>query len=179
MAFCTGCGANVPEGVKFCTGCGKSMENAAQPAPVKAVVGAQTAAQPVPASVFTQAAPGPQYAQPKNNGDTPPPKGSKYAVMSMGAYIGIMLLCSIPVLGWLICVIMAFAAGNRNRRNFAKAILVFLIIGLVLSVVLYFVFGWVSDVLVQYINEISGDYLGEAESLKDIFSMINNAGISG
>jgi amino acid transporter len=91
-----------------------------------------------------------------------PPKGGPYSVMGVGAYIGTMILFCIPLLGWIICIIMAFAAKNLNRRNFARAMLVFLIIGLVLSVVLYFVFSWVWDAATEYIQQSVDEAVGGA-----------------
>jgi MFS family permease len=69
-----------------------------------------------------------------------PPNGSSSAVISMGGFIGMMLLFAIPIVGWLICIIMAIVSSNANRRNFARATLVFLLIGLVFSVVMFFLY---------------------------------------
>ncbi len=80
----------------------------------------------------------------------PPPKGSKYALMSTGAFFGLMLLFSIPIVGWVACIIMAFAGTGQNRKNFARAMLIFLLIGIALSVVVYFVSGWVLEVMLEY-----------------------------
>ena len=90
--------------------------------------------------------------------DAAPPKGSKYAVMGTGAYFSTMLLFCIPVIGWVSCVIMAFAGGNLNRKHFARAMLVFLIIGIMLSVALYFVSSWVMEVLLETYAAQSGLY---------------------
>jgi hypothetical protein len=67
-----------------------------------------------------------------------------------------MILFAIPLIGWLACIVTAFAAKNRNRRNFARATLVFLIVGVVLSIALFFLFGWlwslVRDSIQQYLD---------------------------
>jgi amino acid transporter len=81
-------------------------------------------------------------------------------VVGTGGFIGAMLLFCIPIIGWIACIVMAFAAKNRNRRSFARAMLVFMIIGVVLSVALYFVFSWIwgaaAEYMQQYVNEATG-----------------------
>jgi predicted nucleic acid-binding Zn ribbon protein len=190
MAFCTECGANVPEDLKFCTECGAAMgaAKAAAPAPAAEAV-RQTAPtpqqqQPPPQPPQTQpqqSSPQPiRYpppAQPAYGFDGEPPKGGAYAVMGVGAYIGTMILFCVPVIGWLACIIMSFAAKNRNRRNFARAMLVFLIIGIVLSVALYFVFSWVwgaaAEYLQQYINEATGGAVDDLGGLGDLGGLLD------
>jgi hypothetical protein len=92
--------------------------------------------------------------------------------MGTGSYIGHSILFAIPVVGWLVCVIMAFAAKNLNKRHYARAVLIFFIIGAVLSVVLYFLFSWVWDTaaeyLRQYINDATGGAAGDLGALGDI-----------
>jgi predicted nucleic acid-binding Zn ribbon protein len=181
MAFCTECGANVPEGVKFCTECGKPMGEAAQTAPAaaQAPVAEQSPVRERPPIQQPQTYPASpaQYSAPSAPGfaESEPPRGSPYAVMGVGSYIGHGILFSVPVVGWIICLITSFAAKNRNRRNYARAILIFLIIGIVISVALYFVFHWVSEVIMDYINGyLSESGLAELGSLKDMFDLIQN-----
>jgi hypothetical protein len=124
-------------------------------------------------------APPPNYAAPpqaaRRDGAPPPPKGSPYAVIGTGGYIGMMLLFAIPVIGWLACIIMAFAAGNRNRRNFARATLVFLIVGIILCVALYLVFDWIWEVaqgyLQQTVHETTGGLGADSDGLNGLFGL--------
>ena len=177
MAFCTECGTNVPDDVKFCTSCGKpikavpKMDAAAQEAAARPSAAAyslppgrvaaayspppgQAAAAysppPVPAAVTYGSPPGQAAA------DTTPLAGSRYAVMSTGAFILLSILFAIPLIGQIACIIMAFGAKNLNRRNFARATLIFMIIGLVISVVLYFVGRWVLEAAASYLSEAGG-----------------------
>ena len=161
MAFCTECGADIPEGMRFCTGCGKQVgdpQAAQAPAPVAMPVQTPAASipvqtQPSPA-VAHQAPPRPVVPSARQGRvDIAPPKGSKYAVMGTGAYFGTILLFCVPVIGWVACIIMAFAGGKQNRKNFARAMLIFIIIGILLSVALYFVSSWVFEVLMDYAAE--------------------------
>ena len=71
---------------------------------------------------------------------------------------------------------MAFTAKNQNRRNFARAMLIFLIIGLVMSVILYFLLSWISEVIIEYYINEAGGILGEFSGFGDIFKIIGGAG---
>ncbi|MDR0447846.1 MAG: hypothetical protein LBH07_04175 [Treponema sp.] len=60
------------------------------------------------------------------------------SVMSVGSYVIAALLMSIPLIGLVICIVWAFfSCNNQNKRNFARACLIFVIIGIVLSLVFY------------------------------------------
>lgn len=67
---------------------------------------------------------------------TPPPSDSKYAYMSIWGYVGMMILFSLPVIGFILAIIWACASKNINRRNYARAVLVLLAITIILSVVI-------------------------------------------
>jgi hypothetical protein len=165
------------------------MGSSAQPEPMMAAATAQ-----ISGEAQTQRAP--QAHQPTNtppmkarpqtppyqlaSADATPPKGSKYAVLGTGAYIGTMILCAIPVIGWLACIIIAFASKNLNRRNFARAMLVFLIIGIVLSVALYFLFSWAwsaaQEYIGQYISEATNGAVTDFGGLNDLFDQFKGIG---
>ncbi len=157
MAFCTKCGANIPAGIKFCTSCGTPAGVPLQPVTAVAPAPIPTAYQPVSPPM---PAASPQQQPPVMNGNVPQVSGGSSTVMGTGAYIGTMLLFGLPIIGGLACIIMAFAAGNLNRRNFARAMLVFMIIGFVLSIVLYFIFSWMLEAVMQYINESTVNIFG-------------------
>lgn len=70
------------------------------------------------------------------------------------SYIGLLILFAIPVIGWISCIIMAFAAGNKNIRNYARAVLILAIIGIVLTLVAYFMFAWVFASIVDNIGDV-------------------------
>jgi hypothetical protein len=112
---------------------------------------------------------GAPQAGPYPGGDFPPPKGSKYAVMSTASYIGHSILFAIPILGFLIVLIMAFAAGNLNKRHFARAVLIFTIIGVILSIIAYFVakwlFGVVVDAATESLQQSAGVNAGDVSSI--------------
>jgi predicted nucleic acid-binding Zn ribbon protein len=170
MRFCTECGAAIADDKKFCTECGSpvSAETAqpqetvrtetppaaasaapvySAPAAASAPIPAYTAPAPAaPAYTASTAAPvAPVYAAPASpapQAGQVPPHGSPYAVMSIGSFIGSSVLMSIPVIGWLICIIWACGGcKNHNKRNYARSILVFLIIGLIFYLLIRWMFG--------------------------------------
>ncbi|MDR0906740.1 MAG: zinc ribbon domain-containing protein [Oscillospiraceae bacterium] len=159
MAICTECGANVPDEIKFCTECGKPMTAAAPAAPPPPATAPAPAPQPAPQPVYAPVAAAPSYP-----------------AIGTGGYIGMMILFAIPVIGWLACIIMSFAAKNPNRKHYARATLIMLIIGLILSVVLFFVFKWASGALVDYVNQSTNGALGEFGGLGDLFDVVSQAG---
>ncbi len=147
--FCTNCGAALEDDKKFCTECGASMADAPAGEPAAVPVGASVgAAQPAPppprqpvqpAQPRYQAAPQPQYAAPAYGGDVPPAPGSRYDPITTGGYIGIMLLMCIPVVGLILAVVWAFGGCKKvNKRNLARATLIMMVIGLVLSLIIGF-----------------------------------------
>ena len=107
--LCTQCGAPIQNGTSFCTECGTSF------------------AAHVPGSAQTAATayfPEPQPAHASPVYDVPPPKSSRFAVLSFGGAFGSLLVMSIPVIGWIFCIIWALGgAKNHNRRSLARAVL--------------------------------------------------------
>ena len=231
MAFCTGCGANVPDEVKFCTVCGMQIDRSAQPiveaayrqqedelvmppawaAPVPepeltlipepafipepppepaiitspALVPAppeppspseppptqQFYAPPPPPPTPTPPPPAPPTPQPQQTVYNPPtiqptfaqdgapPYGSPYAAVGTGWFFGTMFLFSIPVIGWIACIIMALATKNRNKKSFACANLIYMIIGLAFAVAMYFLFRWIWSAIIDYARANGSDIL--------------------
>ena len=81
---------------------------------------------------------------------------SEYKPISMWGYFGYEILFSIPVIGFICLIIMSFAAGNKNVKNFARSYFCLFIISLVVTIVL------VAIALAT----------GAIESLDDIFSSL-------
>ena len=61
---------------------------------------------------------------------------SEYKPISMWGYFGYEILFSIPVIGFICLIIMSFAAGNKNVKNFARSYFCLFIISFVITVVL-------------------------------------------
>ncbi len=140
--FCTGCGKELADEALFCTSCGSQAPKDAQSTPV---------AQPEPEKEVKAAI----TTEVKNN----PPQKAEYidnTTVSTGYYFGMMFVYALPVLGWLICLISAFAGKNNSKKNFARAILIWAIIGFVLSTIGFLLFLWLGEFLIVYLEEISG-----------------------
>lgn len=111
--FCNHCGASVDEEDRFCTVCGK---------PITAGDGAE---QPKASH---------EEKQKKEELDREP--------ITVGGYLIMFLIMCIPVVNLVVLLLWAFGKnGNVNRRNFSRAALVYIAIGIVLSIsaVLFFV----------------------------------------
>ena len=125
--FCTECGSEIRNGIAFCTNCGAKVEQGI-PTP-QVMPEMQPSTRPVPQPA---APPVPQYTPaPQAKAEIPADK-----TVSTGTFIGLMFLFSLPILGWLICLIIAFASKNKNIKHFARAMLIWLIIALVVGVLI-------------------------------------------
>lgn len=146
--FCTGCGSELNDNASFCTNCGKAFDT-------------QQTAQNTMQTPAAQ----PVYAPVPNTG-----------VVGTGYYFGMMLLFAIPVIGWILCLVTALSNKNQSKKNFAKAMLIWLIIGLILSIAMFFVVQWVTAVVVDSVNayaaEMTGGMMGEIGSLDELIELM-------
>ena len=78
----------------------------------------------------------PAFVETEAADSTPEAPKSKNKVVSTAAYFWLMLLYSIPVIGFIALVIMSFTVKNKNIRNFCKAILVWILIAVIIGLVL-------------------------------------------
>lgn len=165
--FCTECGCELRDGTAFCTQCGTK---AAQAAPVP-----QEMPAPDPAPQYT-APSAPQYTAPSAPQYTAPSAPQRAPVsqpaaavpadkaVSTGAFFGLMFLFALPVLGWLICLIVAFAAKNKNIKHFARATLIWLVIGLVLGALLSLAVNALIHSVTPYLEQALGGLGGIGSS---------------
>ena len=162
MAFCTFCGTSVPDNIRFCTSCGKPMGiTVPTPAPPVQPVQPQAPAQPQPQP---QQAP-PAYAQPQGQPyqqayapqSAPPytaqpyapapdpnalPPGSKYEPITTGGYIGIRLLLMLPLVNLILLLVWACGGCRKvNKTNFARALLIMMLISAAISGIIFLIFG--------------------------------------
>lgn len=159
MAFCTFCVAQVPDDIKFCTACGKPMVSIAERPAMQQPVYPQ---QPPPSYGIPQGQP---YAAPPYiaaaNLDVPPSPGSKYEPVTTGGFIGIMLLMLIPIVNIILLLVWACGGCRKvNQANFARAMLIMLLIGIILSVVVTFVF---QSLWKEAVDSLLQDYGGLKE----------------
>jgi len=130
--FCENCGNKLPDGAKFCHICGAMIKPAPQ---VNANLVPPPPPPPPPAPGPTQpplAYPAQQrYAPPSSppvsfvapyHPPTPPPNA---APLSVGQYIIMFLLLSVPLLNLVLLFVWGFGGSvNPNKRNLARASLI-------------------------------------------------------
>lgn len=101
------------------------------------------------------------------------PAPTQSARMSVGAYLGTLLLMSIPVVGLILAIVWACSAENPDKKNLARAWLIILLIGAVLGVLAAVVVGGI----------VSGLLFGLATVMEpeifDEFSEFNEFGAYG
>lgn len=147
--FCENCGKNLPDGARFCNGCG------AKTAPAQAA--RQEAERPAvntaPPPVYT-----PTAQTPPQNTYTPPAsyspqRGSE--PLRVGQYIAMFLLQCIPLVGIILLFVWAFSSTeNPNKKNYARAVLILSVIGLILSII----FGTVIAGIISELIRGTGGY---------------------
>lgn len=57
-------------------------------------------------------------------------------VVSVGTWIGILILLAIPIVNFIALLVIAFSDINTNIKNYAKAVLIIFGIGLLLALLL-------------------------------------------
>lgn len=126
MSYCESCGAELPEGKLSCPRCGEPVpqEQGDYTGRDYSNFKAEYAASGAGRSTRHE----PVYSyQPK--------KKTPERVLGTGAFFGSILLMSIPGVGLLLQIIWALGGtGSHNRRNLARAYLVFSVIGIVFAI---------------------------------------------
>lgn len=90
--------------------------------------------------------------------------------LSLWAYVGLFLLFNLPFVGWIVCIVMAFAPKNANIRHFAGGLIVYILIISILTVGLFFavrnvvagVFREVKETVAEEFGDILADSVSEA-----------------
>ncbi len=201
---CSKCGSTLDPDAAFCTSCGTPRGAAPQPEPERQPQPApqpqpqsQPQPQPQPQVQYVQETPRQQYAQPAPQYTqpqpvySPPPQPAPQApasikpaedktnkVVSTGAYFWLMFLYSIPIIGFLVCLIMSFAPKNKNLKNFARAILIWMIIGLIIAALIvgaiYLIFDSIRDLVGESLGSLF-DGLGLADLGEQFAGGLDNA----
>jgi len=170
--FCTECGSEIRDGIAFCTNCGAKAEQA------------KTAPQQMP-EMSPAPRPAPQPAAPPVPQYTPAPQ-SKAEITSdktvgTGTFFGLMFLFSLPILGWLICLIVAFAAKNQNIKHFARAMLIWLVIALVVGALIGLAINALINSVTPYLEQAMGELgsIGNSGDLGELTELIEQFGSLG
>ncbi len=72
----------------------------------------------------------------KANITAPVEEVKSFKSVGTAGYFFLMLLFALPIIGWLSCIIIALAAKNPSLKNFARAVLVWLVVGLIVLILL-------------------------------------------
>ena len=170
--FCTQCGSEIRDGIAFCTTCGAKVE---QDIPTPQVMPEmQPSTRPVPQPA---APPAPQYTPaPQAKAEIPADK-----TVSTGTFFGLMFLFSLPILGWLICLIMAFASKNKNIKHFARAVLIWLIIALVVGALIGLAINALINSVTPYLEQAMGELgsIGNSGEMGELTELIEQFGSLG
>ena len=177
MSICTKCGADMAQGVKFCTSCGAAQSSNVDDGP--GPLAGDTASQAFQAGdtasqAFQQAHIQPGGAQQQTPAQTPPPppaannqqpapQAAVNTVIGTFGWLGILILFSIPIVGFVLCILWAFGGGNLNRRNFARACLILSVIAIALSIVFAVLIG---PLAMGYIKSSAEPYMKQIEEIK-------------
>lgn len=177
--FCKNCGKELPNEAKFCNGCGAKAEQQ-QPIPneVKQNVNnaeSQPQQQPnIPPQQQPNIPPQPQPNTPPQAQHYIPPQtyqppqyytapgNNAYSSqfdrepLSVLQYIGMFLLIGIPIVGIVLLFVWGFGSSvNLNKKNFARAMLILSLIGIIISII----FGAVLvGIITQIINSYNAGY---------------------
>ncbi len=93
------------------------------------------------------------------------------AVVGFGPYFGLSALFSIPVIGWIASVLFSFIPKRKSLKNYARAMLVWTSIGLVITVLVVSLLLSVGNLVVQELNNQLGTEFG---GITDMINVVNN-----
>lgn len=206
MKNCTVCGALNSDNETACINCKNALVSAApvgvnqaavytpptapqtppmsqpQYAPPAAPATVNNAAPPYPPSYQPPQAAQSSGAPQQANSDLPPPAGSRFAVLSTGSIWGSIFLMNIPIIGWIVCLVWAFSKKvNLNRRNLARAMIIFIII----QVISFWLFisavnaiaGMVTQMFNTMLNDVVQNTVGEIENGNFLLNLLKQLNI--
>ncbi len=171
-AICKQCGAPLEAGNKFCMTCGAPAEAATAQSVQPQQSQAYQASQPQQAYTAQQTYQVPQQPAGKQQKQkkqktvyidpNAPGPNSPYEPITTKGYIGIALLMAIPVVGIILAIVWACGGCRKvNKRNFARAMLIMMVIALILSLVI----GGIGGLLVKKAAKEAGITEDEAGGL--------------
>ena len=107
--------------------------------PVEPVVPVAPTIAPAPSQPAQQPAQ-PWSAPSASPMEAAPPADSPYAVMGTWSFVLWTILFSLPMVGFIVCLITAFTSTKINQRNYARSHLILLAIYTVLTILLVVAF---------------------------------------
>ncbi len=160
--FCTECGKEIAAGMAFCTECGTKAPADPDVTVTEATMPTMEAKAETP--VHTTPAPANQaqqtYDPPVQTVHAPPAPDPKNKVVGIGTYFGLMILFAIPIVGLIACIIIAFAPKNKSLKNYARAMLIWFIIAIVIAGLLFALFSLLTNSIMGYVEQMGDGQLG-------------------
>jgi hypothetical protein len=84
-----------------------------------------------------------------------PQAEDRAAPLSVGDYIIMFIVFSLPLINLILALVWGFGSGiNPNRKNFAKAWLVMLLIGILIGILAGLVAGLAANTLIPMMQEL-------------------------
>lgn len=125
MNQCPACGAQAPEGEGYCAACGAKLPGAAP-------AGAPRAGEVSPYCdrLLRAERPGPSAPSPYRA-----PADPSLAPVSVGTWLGVLVLLAIPLVNVILIIVWASCAERRSLRNFARALVICLLVLLIFMVI--------------------------------------------
>lgn len=158
--FCEQCGKEIPENSKFCSSCGAPVVIAdpetpsvepdpvvsapePEPTPIQEPPKTEQAPPPPPVQPAPQPGPAPAYQYNDRNNLVKP--------LSVGSYIGIFILMAIPIVNLIMLLVWSFSdTVNLNKKHYAIAVLVMILISILITVGLIILAATVGGGLYRY-----------------------------
>lgn len=153
--YCRYCGASMEEADLFCTKCGKPAETTAQPVEDTVNSFEETPEQEVQEVQQTQETQQ-QFTQEgtwEKDVQTEMSHTQDDAPLSFGTYMLLFLVMMIPIVNIVVLLLWAFGHQvNTNKKNFSRAALVYMAIGIVLSIVVILVMTYSAMQYMHYMQ---------------------------
>lgn len=125
--YCENCGKQLPGTTKFCDQCGTRTSVPISAPPAEEALKAEPEAQAAPPP--PKPAPQPQTIFSNTLSLDRP--------LSVGSYLGIFFLMSIPIINIIMVFVWALGSTvNRNKKNYAIAVLILMAISIILTILL-------------------------------------------
>lgn len=165
MAFCNNCGTQLEGQEKFCHNCGAEITPKEKEPEKKEPVPAKEEEKPIgwkesPENQYQQEQTARtqenryQQQQPQQNYYRQPNYGAAAydSPLSVGQFILMFILLSIPIANIVLLFVWAFGGDvNINKRNYARAVLILMLIGISLTIVITIAF-------ISFFSQIAGSY---------------------
>lgn len=162
---CPSCGKIAAAGTRFCTECGAKIENALlsedkkeEKKPAYNVMPAFSPREngggsnpnqngtPPPAANY-------DYGRERAYRDEPPERTSAYATIGAWEFVGYMILFSLPIIGLIMAIIWAGDSSKINRRNYARAVLIMIAIGVAICILMFIAFAALFNNIINYFEK--------------------------